>query len=227
MDEAEKLKLAAAQEAVKFIKSGMIVGLGTGSTSNYAIKIIAEKLNAGELKNIKGIPSSIGSEKLAVELNIPLTTFFDNPIIDITLDGADEVDENKCLIKGGGGALLREKILAQASKVEIIMVDESKVSKYLGQKWALPVEVVPFALNVEKKFIESLGAVITPRVKANELFITDEGNNILDCNFGIIEKPAELAERLNNRAGIVEHGLFVNLCNTLIVATKDGILVKN
>ena len=227
MEEAEKLKLEAAKEAVKFIKSGMIVGLGTGSTSNYAIKIIAEKLKTGELKNIKGIPSSSGSEKLADELNIPLTTFFDNPIIDITLDGADEVDENKCLIKGGGGALLREKILAQASKVEIIMVDESKVSKNLGQKWALPVEVVPFALNVEKKFIESLGAKVSERVKENKLFITDEGNNILDCNFGIIKNPAELAEKLNNRAGIVEHGLFVNLCNTLIIATKDGIVVKN
>ncbi len=225
MENTEKLKYDAAIEAVKFIKSDMIIGLGTGSTANYAIKIIAEKIKDGSLTNIKGIPSSKGSEQLAKELNIPLTTIDENPIIDVTLDGADEVDQNLNIIKGGGGALLREKILAQASKKEIIMIDVEKLSDHLGQKWVLPVEVIPFALGSEKLFIESLGASVTLRVKNEKPFITDEGNNILDCNFGVIKKPKDLAAKLNNRAGIVEHGLFINLCHTLVVGTELEIMI--
>ncbi len=226
MPDSETLKFEAAKKAVDLIHSGMIIGLGTGSTANYAIQIIAEKLQQGVITNIKGIPSSSATENLAKHLEIPLTKLEENPIIDITIDGADEVDSSKNLIKGGGGALLREKIIAQASKREVIIVDSTKVSDKLGTKWHLPVEVIPFATASEKHFLEILGAEVRLRKKHGETFITDENNYILDCNFGIIENPLELANKLNERAGIVEHGLFINLCHTLIIATETGIIVK-
>lgn len=223
----EELKYEAAKEAVKVIKSNTTIGLGTGSTANFAINIIAEKYKNGEIQNIKCISSSTNSEKLAKELGLPITTFDEMQEIDVTIDGADEVDDNLNLIKGGGGALLREKILAQASKTEIIIVDSRKTSKVLGEKWALPVEIVPFAYQNEKKYIESLGAKVTLRFKDEKPFITDEGNYIIDCNFGEILSPNKLADLLNKRAGIVEHGLFIDLCNTLIIANENGIVVKN
>jgi len=223
----EELKFEAAKEAVKDVKSNMIVGLGTGSTANFAIKIIAEKYKNGEIQNIKCISSSTNSEILAKELGLPVISFDEVQQIDVTIDGADEVDENLNIIKGGGGALLREKILAQASKTEIIIVDSSKTSKLLGEKWALPVEVIRFSYKNEKKYIESLGATVTLRLKNGIPFITDEGNYIIDCNFGVIPSPDKLADLLNKRAGIVEHGLFINLCSKLIIAKEDGIVVKN
>lgn len=220
----ENLKKAAAEEAVKYVKSGMVIGLGTGSTTYFAIKKIGELLQEGKLNSIVGIPSSIQSENLAKEFKIPLTTFDQHTEIDITIDGADEVDENLNLIKGGGGALLREKVLAQASKKEIIIVDESKLSKILGAKWAVPVEVIRFAENVIFKFLESLGGESKLRMDGNNKpFITDEGNYIIDTNFGQIKKPEILAKQLENRAGIVEHGLFINLASEVIAATENGI----
>lgn len=226
MPDSETLKYEAAKKAVELVHSGMILGLGTGSTTNYAIKLIAEKYKEGLISNIKAIPSSSATEKLANELGIPLTNFIENPIIDLVIDGADEVDNNKNLIKGGGGALLREKIIAQASKRVVIIVDYTKLSDKLGTKWHLPIEVIPFGYAGEKHFLEIMGAQVTLRKKNNEIFITDENNYILDCNFGTIDNPAELASKLNDRAGIVEHGLFLNLCHTLIVATETGIIVK-
>ena len=226
MPDSETLKYEAAKKAVELIHSGMIIGLGTGSTANFALEIIAEKLHNGLINDIKGIPSSAATEKLALNLGIPLTNLSENPIIDLTIDGADEVDLHKNLIKGGGGALLREKIIAQASKREVIIVDSSKLSDRLGTKWHLPIEVIPFAHSSEKHFLEILGAEVTLRKINGEIFITDENNYILDCNFGIIENPEELVLKLNDRAGIVEHGLFVNLCHTLIVATETGVVVK-
>ncbi len=226
MPDSETLKYEAAKKAVDLIHSEMIIGLGTGSTANHAIKLIAEKFHAGIITDIKGIPSSDATEKLALQLGIPLTNLTENPIIDLTIDGADEVDSQKNLIKGGGGALLREKIIAQASKREVIIVDNSKISEKLGTKWHLPIEVIPFAYSSEKHFLEILGADVTLRKKNNEIFITDENNYILDCNFGMIDNPEELAAKLNDRAGIVEHGLFVNLCHTLIIATETGVLIK-
>lgn len=226
MPDSEALKQKAAKKAVDFIHSGMIVGLGTGSTTNYALKYLSEQIDKGIINNIKGIPSSYATEKLALELGIELTDLSKHPIIDLTIDGADEVDPNKNLIKGGGGALLKEKIIAQATKREIIIVDESKLSPALGTKWVLPIEVVPFAYSSEKHFLEILGAQVTLRKINGEVFLTDENNYILDCNFGVINNPEELANKLNERAGIVEHGLFINLCHTLIVATETGIIEK-
>jgi len=224
MDERSLLKEKAAGRAVEFIESGMVVGLGTGSTVRYALDRIGEKIRAGELKDILGIPSSRDTEKRARELGIPLTTFEEHRKIDITIDGADEVDPALNLIKGGGGALLREKVIAQASRRNIIIVDESKMSPCLGTLWHLPVEVIPFAWTVEKAFIETLSAEVTLRkTEDGGAFETDQGNYILDCGFGPVRGPEKLALDLCRRAGIVEHGLFLGLASDVIVAGKDGI----
>ncbi|MFH1194208.1 MAG: ribose-5-phosphate isomerase RpiA [bacterium] len=223
-DVKSELKKKAAEKAVEQIKSGMVIGLGSGSTACFATLRIGELLKSGELKNVIGIPSSIQTENLARELGIPLATFKEYQKVDITIDGADEVDENLNLIKGGGGALLHEKILAQATKKEIIIVDESKVSKYLGTNWAVPIEVVPFALEVEKKYLESIGGKPVLRMKGEDSYITDEGNYLLDTNFGEIKNPAALSGQLNGRAGIAEHGLFIGLASEVIVAKDDGII---
>jgi ribose 5-phosphate isomerase A len=220
----DELKQLAANRAAEFVKSGMVVGLGSGSTSNFATQRIAERLKTGEINNIVGIPSSARTEKLATELGIPLVGFDEKQIIDITIDGADEVDPDLNLIKGGGGALLREKILAQASRQNIIIVDESKLSSRLGTKWALPVEVIAFARSTEAAFLESLGASISIRRRDDgRNFITDQNNLILDADFGPMANPAKIAAQLNERAGIVEHGLFLDLTSDVIVAESSGI----
>ncbi|MDZ7766128.1 MAG: ribose 5-phosphate isomerase A [Melioribacteraceae bacterium] len=219
-----ELKKQAAEKAVEQVESDMVLGLGTGSTTNYAIEKIAELLKSGNLSNIKGIPTSKATEELARKLNIPLTNFDEVQEIDLTIDGADEVDENLNLIKGGGGALLREKVVAQASKKKIIIVDESKLSKNLGEKWHVPIEVLKFAVELEKSYLEAFGAEVWLRKnKEGEPYVTDEGNFILDANFGVIESPRDLDIKLDLRAGIVEHGLFIGLASEVIVASADGI----
>lgn len=222
-----ELKKKAAEKAVEFVRSGMVLGLGTGSTTYFALVKIAQLLKNGELTNITGVPSSVQTETQAAELGIPLTTLEKNPDIDLTIDGADEIDRNMNLIKGGGGALLREKVLAQASKKEIIIADSDKYSDFLGEKWHIPVEVLKFALETERNFIEAIGGKVTVRVNADKsVFTTDEGNVILDCDFGIIEDPAEIAVKLERRAGIVEHGLFVDIADTVIIAAEEGIKIE-
>jgi ribose 5-phosphate isomerase A len=218
------LKKKAALHAAKLIESSMVVGLGSGSTTEFAIKEIARLISTGAVKDIIGIPSSAQTEKLARELKIPLTTFASHRNIDLTIDGADEVDPNLNLIKGGWGALLREKVLAQASTRTIIIVDESKLVDKLGTHWAVPVEVVPFAWQVEAGYIKTLGAEPHLRKdKQGQTFITDQGNYILDCKFGPIENPNELSILLNQRAGIIENGLFLGLATDVIVAGEGGI----
>jgi ribose 5-phosphate isomerase A len=200
------------------------VGLGTGSTTAFAVIRIGENLKSGDLKNIVGIPTSIRTEMLATEWGIPLCGLEDQSLIDVTIDGADEVDPDLNLIKGGGGALLREKVVAQASRKNIIIVDESKLSPCLGTRWALPVEVIPFAAKSAENFLESQGAAVTLRLDAKgRPYQTDQNNFILDANFGEIADPDDLAARLNERAGIVEHGLFLGLTSDVIVAAEDDI----
>jgi ribose 5-phosphate isomerase A len=224
LDKQEKLKQEAAHHAVGFIKSGMVVGLGTGSTAAFAVMRIAERLKSRDLKDIVGIPTSTRTEKLARELEIPLCGLDAQPAIDVTIDGADEVDEDLNLIKGGGGALLREKVVAQASRRNIIVVDESKLSLRLGTRWALPVEVIPFATKAEENFLKSLGASVTLRLgEQGQPYKTDQHNYILDANFGEMADPNRLAAKLNERAGIVEHGLFLGLAGDVIVAAQDEI----
>jgi len=215
-------KESAAHHAVTFIRSGMIIGLGHGSTTAFAIERLAERLASGDLDDIVAVPCSTEVEAHARRLGIPLTTLEQHPEIDVTIDGADEVDPDLNLIKGGGGALLREKVVASASRREIIIVDRSKLSNRLGTHFALPVEVVPFAWAVEKRFIETLGAEATLR-GGEAPFETDQGNYILDCRFPGIEDAEQLATALNARAGIVEHGLFIGLATDLIVGDDDGV----
>lgn len=223
MDIAE-LKRRAAERAVDFVESGMVVGLGHGSTTIFALQRIARLLHEGELRDMLGIPTSRQVEGQAQSLGIPLTSLNAHPVIDLTIDGADEVDEALNLLKGGGGALLREKIVAQATRREIIVVDETKLSPTLGIQWSLPVEVTPFGRLPQERFLKSLGARVTLRRAADgSAFKTDQGNEILDCDFGAISDPLQLAAHLEGRAGIVEHGLFLGLASDVIVGAEDGI----
>jgi ribose 5-phosphate isomerase A len=220
----ELFKRKAAERAVEFLKSGMVVGLGTGSTTGFALEFIGHEIESGRLNDIMGIPSSLQTEKLANGFAITLTALEQHPQIDITIDGADEVDPQLNLIKGGGGALLREKVLAQASHRNVIIVDESKFSPQLGTRWPVPIEVIPFAWKVEANYLKSLGAHVTLRKKNDEdIFTTDQDNFILDCDFGPIENADHLANQISQRAGILEHGLFLGLTTDVIVAGKDGV----
>jgi len=219
-----QLKRKAGERAVDFVESGMVVGLGHGSTAVFALRRIAQLLREGQLREIVGVPCSRQVEAEARKLGFPLTTLDEHPVIDLTIDGADEVDPRLNVIKGGGGALLREKIVAQASRREIIVVDESKLSRALGTRWPVPVEVVPFGWRTQSAYLESLGAQPSRRLNEDGThFKTDQGNFILDSNFGPIPNPDQLAARLNERAGIVEHGLFLELATDVIVAGGEGI----
>jgi ribose 5-phosphate isomerase A len=218
------LKQAAAVYAVRYVESGMTVGLGTGSTAIFAIRHIGAMLQNGELKNIVGFATSRVSWDAAVELKIPMLPEDLPKAIDVTIDGADEVDPQLNLIKGGGGALLREKLVAQATTHEIIVVDESKLSPRLGTLHVLPIEVLPFGWRSQARFLESLGArfVVRQTVDGKE-YRTDQGNMILDCDFGPIADSVELAIKLEARAGIVEHGLFLNLTHSVVVSSASGV----
>ncbi len=228
MNRFEEFKKQAAIKAVEQVASGMVVGLGTGSTAKYAVERIGALYQSGALKNIVGIPSSVQTEELALAVGVPLTTFEAHQVIDINIDGADEVDPQLNLIKGGGGALLREKVIAQASRRNVIIVDESKISDKLGMHWALPIEVVPFAGPSETRFLEELGAEVSIRKKDDgDFFKTDQNNLILDASFGPMDDPASLAVKLDNRAGIAGQGLFIGLTSKVIVAGKDGIRELN
>ena len=221
----DQLKRLAAWYAVDMLEPGMIVGLGHGSTAAHAVRRIGELHADGRLGGLLAIPCSKQVERMAQELGIPLASLDHHPVVDVTIDGADEVDPNLDLIKGGGGALLREKIVAQASRREVIVVDEAKRSLVLGTRWALPVEVVPFGWPAQAAFVTSLGADVALRLRLDgDPFLTDQGNYLLDCRFGPILQPASLASRLDARAGIVAHGLFIGLATDVIVARPAGIL---
>jgi ribose 5-phosphate isomerase A len=219
-----RYKQEAAEYAVKFIHSGMTVGLGTGSTAIYATRLIAELYRSGQLRDIVAIATSRAVWHSAVRMSIPMMSEDFPQEIDLTIDGADEVDPQLNLIKGGGGALLREKIVAQASRREIIIVDESKLSPQLGTHWPVPVEVLPYGWQSQARYLESLGAEVTLRqTKEGCEFYTDQGNIILDSRFGPIADLEGLARLLETRAGVIEHGLFLNLAQDVIVAGPGGI----
>ena len=212
-------KQQAASKAAGYIKDEMIIGLGTGSTAYWAIQIIGERVKEG-LK-VKAVATSQQTETLAREAGIPIVDFDTIDHIDITIDGADEVDEQLNLIKGGGGALLREKIIAAASDRFIVIVDESKLVGRLG-KFPLPVEVTFFGWQVTIKHLKALGCQPALRQQENKIFITDNGNYIIDCSFHIILQPAALEKEINLVPGVVENGLFVNRAERVIAGYQDG-----
>ncbi|WP_224240278.1 ribose-5-phosphate isomerase RpiA [Hyalangium gracile] len=222
--EVARFKRLAAERAVELLQPGMVVGLGSGSTSALMVRRLAALRAEGRLTDVVGVPTSLETEALARSLGVPLTTLEEHPRLDLTLDGADEVDPRLRLIKGGGGALLREKIVAQASRRVVIVVDAGKLSPRLGTRWAVPVEVLPFGWRSQALFLEELGARVTRREgRDGAPFRTDQGNFILDGAFGPMDAPAELASRLEARAGLVEHGLFIHLATELIVAGPEGV----
>ena len=220
--EQEEMKKRAAEKAVQYIEDGMIIGLGTGSTVDFAIKKIGEMVRGG--LNIQGISTSLKTKKLATELKIPLIELDDRTEIDITIDGADEVDSNLNLIKGGGGALTREKIIAYHSRKVIIIVDETKIVKGLGCDCSLPVEVTRFGWLATKKTLEDLGCTVELRRIMDEAFITDNQNYIVDCDFGKIADPEALEKEINNIPGVLENGLFIGLADEVIVGSKQGMM---
>ncbi len=221
---ATDYKQQAAERAVDLVKPGMVVGLGTGSTAVFAIRRIGALLRAGKLREVTGVPTSTTAEAEARQAGIPLVNLDLAREVDLTIDGADEVSPALDLIKGRGGALLREKVVAQASRREIIVVDQSKLSARLGTLSPVPVEVLRFGWRSQAGFLESLGARVELRSGPNgEPLVTDEGNLVLLCSFGPLDAPAQLAALLAARAGIVAHGLFLGLATDLIVAGPDGI----
>ncbi|MDG1486821.1 MAG: ribose-5-phosphate isomerase RpiA [SAR324 cluster bacterium] len=216
-------KQRAAEAAVEYVKDGMIVGLGTGSTTEYAVKKLGERVRDGLA--IRGIPTSDVTKVQAEEEGIPLIDFSETMYIDLTIDGADEIDVNLNMIKGGGAALLREKIVASASKEEIIIVSHEKFVKQLGS-FPLPVEVIPFGWQIIFNQLETLGGSPDLRLKQGQPLRTDQGNYIIDCRFRQIIDAAQLEQRLNMIPGVVENGLFTGLCTRMIMAEGEKIVVK-
>ena len=216
-------KQHAAEAAVEYVKDGMIVGLGTGSTTEFAVKKLGERVRDGLA--IRGIPTSDVTKVQAEEEGIPLIDFSETMYIDLTIDGADEIDINLNMIKGGGAALLREKIVASASKEEIIIVSHEKFVKQLGI-FPLPVEVIPFGWQVIFNQLETLGGSPDLRLKQGQPLLTDQGNYIIDCRFRQIIDAAQLEQRLNMIPGVVENGLFTGLCTRMIMAEGEKIVVK-
>lgn len=212
-------KKLAAEKAVECVEDGMIVGLGTGSTAFWAIQKIAQRIKEG--LNIRAVASSRNSEDLANKLGIPLVSFSDIDFIDITIDGADEVDHNLNLIKGGGGALLREKILAANSNRFVVIIDESKQAEYLG-RFPLPVEIAPFASNFTINKLKELKCDPSIRIIDDQAFVTDNGNLIADCKFEKILEPETLHKQINQIPGVVDNGLFINMASSLIIGYNDG-----
>jgi len=217
----EAEKEAAGRAAAKLVRDGDVVGLGTGSTAYFAVVALGERVKSG-LK-IVGVPTSIATADLARQLGITLTTLDEHPQIDITIDGADEIDPKLNLIKGGGGALLREKVVASVTKKMVVVSDSTKVVPALG-KFPLPVEIIPFARTVIERRIASLGATTKLRMKPDgQPFITDNGNQILDCRFGKIDDPPSVARILSVTPGVVEHGLFIGLANLVVVGRGTSV----
>ncbi|RKQ35659.1 ribose-5-phosphate isomerase RpiA [Oceanobacillus halophilus] len=223
LSKQDQLKKLVGEEAVHYIKDGMKIGLGSGSTVYWMVKKLGERVKEEGLK-VEGIPSSDLTGDWAKEFGVPLTDFSQVEGLDITIDGADEVDENLHLIKGGGGALFREKIIAQAAKELIIIVDQSKKVQHLG-RFPLPVEVLPFGWEMTAKEVESLGCEWKLRHRENDIYITDNGNYILDCYFNEILEPEKLHKQLKLMVGVVETGLFTNMADKVIVGGGDEIEV--
>jgi ribose 5-phosphate isomerase A len=219
------LKLQAAQRALELVEPGMTVGLGSGSTATIWIKLLGEKVRDHGLK-IRAIASSDDSERLGRSYGIPFVTFEECGKLDLTIDGADEIAPKLALIKGGGGKLLREKIVAGASKRFVVIADESKLVEKLG-RFPLPVEVIPMAAPLVTNSLRELGFTPAIRTRDGGPYITDEGNLILDCSGLLIEDPDAMAAKLDSIVGVVEHGLFLGMASLAIIAGESQIIERS
>lgn len=217
----DELKQQAAAAALETVQSGMIVGLGSGSTASLFIRALGSRVTEG--LRVRGIPSSEDSRRLAEEVGVPLTTLAAHPRIDVTVDGADEVSESLDLIKGLGGALVREKIVAHASERVIIVVDESKLVDKLGRKTPIPVEVIPFAAAQVQAQLNRWGGEAAPRERNGKVFVSDNGNWILDWRYGTIDQPTVLEKQLKALTGVVDSGIFANVASVVLAATSTGL----
>ncbi len=219
----EELKALAGRRGAEMVKDGMVVGLGTGSTARHAILRLGERVRNG--LRVLGVPTSVESERLARSCGIPLTTLDEHPDVDLTIDGADEVDPNLDLIKGLGGALLREKLVAHATKREVIVVDSSKLVERLGAKTPLPVEVVMYGHTAVARRLAALGCSPTLRKAPDGTgpYVTDNGNYIYDCRFSGIPDPKRLERDIDELPGVVECGLFIGLAHMALVASDEGV----
>ncbi|HDG64193.1 MAG TPA: ribose-5-phosphate isomerase RpiA [Thermococcus sp.] len=221
----EELKRMVAKEALNYIDDDMIIGLGTGSTTAYFIQMLGKKLMTGELEDVYGIPTSHQSRLLALESGVPVVSLDEVDAIDLAIDGADEVDPHLNLIKGRGAALTMEKIIEYRAGAFIVLVDESKLVEYLGQKMPVPIEVIPAAWRAIKEELEVFNATAELRmgVKKDGPVITDNGNFILDAKFERIEDPLDMEIELNNIPGVVENGIFADIADIVLVGTREGV----
>jgi len=216
-------KEQAGRKAAEYVKDGMVVGLGTGSTAEWAIRALADRVESGQLKDIQCIPTSSSTRKLADELGLSIRGLEDVEWVDLTIDGADQVDGNLNLIKGGGGALLREKVVAFSSGEVIIIVDATKMAKHLGDGCPVPVEVIPFAEAVVRQALINLGAEVEPRMDGDDPFMTDNENLILDCLYKEPFDPKHMEREIKRIPGVVESGLFVDMTDRVIIGQESGI----
>lgn len=219
---ADELKRAAADASLKYVKDGMVLGLGTGSTARYVLEGLARRI-ADEGLEVHGVPTSLATAEAAKLLGIPLTSLEEHPVLDVAIDGADEVDPRLDLMKGLGGALFREKIVAGAAKRFIVVVDASKLVPRLGTKSPVPVEVHQFGWRATQAQIEALGAKATLRTRDGQVFHTDNDNHILDARFGPIRSPTKVAAALNEIPGVVGHGLFLKMTDVVLAASDAGV----
>merc|ERR1719491_1204942 len=239
LSQDELKKMVGYKSVDDYVKSGMVVGLGTGSTAAFAVDRLGEKLKSGELKDILAIPTSIRTKEQAESLGIPLVTLDTHSKLDVAIDGADEVDPDLNLVKGGGGALLREKMVEVCAEKFIVIVDESKITDGLGPGFPIPVEITPFCHEHTLRLVGSLpscegcepilrmGSSSSNKPDGDEIAVTDNGNYIVDLHFKeAIKDPVTMANELKNTVGVIDHGLFCGMTTAVIIAGKDGISVK-
>jgi len=236
----DELKKQVGYKAVDdYVRSDMVIGLGTGSTAYFAVERVGQKLASGELKNVVAIPTSTRTKEQAEKLGIPLATLDTHPVLDVAIDGADSVDPRLDLVKGGGGAHFREKIVEAAAKKFVVIVDDTKLCDGLGPHFHIPVEIVPFCHEHTARTIEALpalrgckavlrlGSAANNKRDGDKPAVTDNGNYVLDLHFDkALKDPARAAEQLKRTIGVVEHGLFVGMASVVVIAGKDGISVK-
>jgi ribose 5-phosphate isomerase A len=222
MADVERMKQLACQRAAQEVQDSMVLGLGTGTTVYYFLQELGRMVREGV--RITGVPTSVQTAQLATQLAIPLTSLDDHPHLDLAVDGADEVDDHLNLVKGAGGALLREKIIAASTARFLVVVDESKVVHQLGERYPVPVEVVPFGHIPATRALEGLGARVTLRRGADgQTWVSDNGNYILDCRFGPIADPVALQQQLLAIPAVIDSGLFIGMTDTVLIGHAEGV----